>query len=423
MKIKIISPALLNRIVCLILLVIVYTFFGLKIPYTIYQYSYRGNMTLALLAAFVLLVINFSYNQVLTYNEYYNKRVLMYLGIMSVELLITFSNHSSAEMSLVSVNNILFLPVFYYAFSCYIDNKYDKLYELIRLITIVNIICIFVYAVQCFMYQYNGVIFLNISKRALYNGVQVLYFRNGRIRIIDSSDLILFSYLLSLIQVFSYKERQNCTLCIVNVIASLFSFFYIQQTRSIQLIAVALFMVIFLFYYHPNNKNGFLIKKITVFAGIVLILLLGGESFINRFSVSKSEGSYFARVGAIQYYSTMLGRSIFSGFGFLNENEGNISSLIHGPFNYYYPDDVGIIGTWVKYGLVVVVWYASIIVSTLKKSIASRKYKLIYATCFFFLLLTSITLSLLDNTRIVVFAMLLVLLKFISNAEVTERME
>jgi hypothetical protein len=166
-----------------------------------------------------------------------------------------------------------------------------------------------------------------------------------------------------------------------------------------------------------KKKNTF--KFIAVPFGLVIM--------VNLYSIAKSifnrSGSLYARTGSIRYYLSLLKSNFLFGLGAVIPAEGEkYYTYIKGEDGIYNYDDLGLFGSFVCYGIFVLLWYISLGIKMLKLlfSQLSKNYLAWGLVCMF--IISSLLQSYVDKQRIMCLLLTFVLLD-VSTYKLTSKIE
>lgn len=143
----------------------------------------------------------------------------------------------------------------------------------------------------------------------------------------------------------TWKFRYNFTekYDLIRLIVLIGSIIYVAQSRAIiiSLVVAAIILII-------TSLKGFEKKYVACIFGVFVLLLMINYGFIGRildsFSLEGAEaGSTDTRLQEINYYLSAFLQRPFTGLGIIKYGS-HAYSIVSGPFNQYYPEDIGIIG-------------------------------------------------------------------------------
>lgn len=345
----------------------------------------------------VILSILLFYNEHIKF-QFYNIAVLI-----SLVLMIIFSIIRSIYLFPLDVTLILKLYIqwfgilIYFPLSVYIYR--DKEFFL-KLFLIINLLFIAIISYQVFSYSKTSNLFLD--KQYFFDALtrtEKLNFRNDTLRITSASILVTVSLLISATEFF---KKNNQYFNLLNIICSFFYIYYVVQTRALTfLILIALIIYLFIKDYQNHSLKGYFIRLI-IFLGIVFIIVITKSYNLildtyNDVSDVNNQISSYARLGAVEYYKTVIINNPLFGNGIYIGDIGTASYyLARGAQGLFYYDDVGLIGNMAQFGFMSVV--VLIIYSYTNIIKCNKIYYLIPA---YILLSTLTTLSVINRIPII----------------------
>ncbi len=145
---------------------------------------------------------------------------------------------------------------------------------------------------------------------------------------------------------------------------------FVDQSR-IYLIATLISMLIM---YASLNSSKISSGR---FLGIIILILLASLVVIPKLQsivsslTDPSNGSNYARFGAISYYWSLMKSYWLTGLGIVIPDEySQYYTLIKGPNGIYNFDDIGLFGILAAFGVIILIWYLTLLIrnfSTAKK--------------------------------------------------------
>lgn len=280
---------------------------------------------------------------------------------------------------------LLFFPIWE------LHKRYDYMRKALKYLTIINIVACVLLLMQSILYASSQIVFMHIYEYEINGKVTI---RNGNIRITFLDTMLLFSLILSMDEI---GNRTETKLDIWNVILSLCTVYFVSQTRSAILIEFACLLICVI---KRNRKKS--LKNILVLVGLFFAILAGisyVESYIEAKYIIGSDIGISTRLHEIEYYSALFKNSPISGYGMIDPQQGDIEScieIVHGPSMRFSITDIGIIGQISRSGVLILIWYLWFVKYLFRKEHLKRH------TCMsVFILLTSITLIILDAARII----------------------
>lgn len=265
---------------------------------------------------------------------------------------------------------------------------------------------------QKYLYESNGTIIINSYFDYFCGGFVPL--RNNMIRV----SLRWFGNLMLIYNFYKfYVDNNKHRLLYLGVfILGIYDVFVIQQTRLYTL--CDLVCIFFIVLFKRNNKFEIFRKPILIIITIVFAFETGIIStFFDSFS---STGTYsnstLARNYAMIYYwEYFLSHPIF-GMGFTSSTY--YPTIVRGVAGTASMDDVGIIGQFARLGLFVIPIYIVLfirffkILRLMKKNNQYDNEFIWYCAFFLQLVITSLSLSMLDKQRIMLYPLSIALFEF-----------
>lgn len=326
---------------------------------------------------------------------------LLYSGLMTISAFLSYIKYGYLSITILGLVNVLYLFFLFATLRVFIEK--NSFTSLISIITIVNIVAVLLLLFQILMYSRNGYLFLNIW----WNGGSP-YIRNGMIRITECLGMILLSFGISL-SMLVYYNVNNKWLHLVNTFLSGL-YLMVCNTRMFTAIAIILIILAVVYGYHANSISSLILKTLIVLIGSFLALRYGTNLFDRINIIGTNEYSYVIRLETYKYYASLIPRCIFNGFYFMDFSNSPLLSTIHGNMGLFFPDDVGLLGEIIKYGLGIGIWYLVCVIFSIKQAIRFGKSYYICVTVATIFITTLATLGLLQPARmfILAFGMLII---------------
>ena len=193
-------------------------------------------------------------------------------------------------------------------------NSYRKINFFIKSMEIAGIITNILLIIQASIVNLGGKFFLHIY---MVESGYWYVFRNGLLRITENEVLYLIVYCLSIALIMRIKEQEH-TICkvisIINIVTTLINFLYVDQTRMIITIAIAI-LFISIFINNEKTKKMILIKFFIIIFISIAIGLMWNE-IIQIFHFSTTETSFVARIEGYKYFLNKGIENPFIGIGF-----------------------------------------------------------------------------------------------------------
>ena len=212
----------------------------------------------------------------------------------------------------------------------------------------------------------------------------------------------------------------------INFGLGLYCVIVIQQTRAYIISFIITVSIILL--QNALQKKRFIKSLILLCLGAAILISTNLLSDIigSLFSTTESYGAdQMVRVDAINYFIQYFLKNPIGGFGFADGN--TYASIVHGPLLRYWVNDIGLIGLLAQGGLLIIlpvfllfVWMIKTI-SKLKhvhRITEERKFMII---CIWYIISTSISLSIFDENRILVAALIIGIFGLYTNTTLSDR--
>jgi len=264
---------------------------------------------------------------------------------------------------------------------------------LLNIINAISLIWFFLIIIQRFVYQNSGVIFFSSTfEYGVRDGIRITLSIFGNL-----------SLILNFHQLWYVKRADRCKFSKLTVVLGFFSLIVIQQTRALTL-AICLSCLLMVLSDTRRDKHS-IARKWMVVALIVGILFF--TEILHEFFITFSENSDYGdtttvRIFAMEYYYSIFKRNPLFGFGFASV--ANYNSLIRGPYDSFFLNDVGFVGQLARLGLFIIpiyIWpiirFARITFMTFKSK-DRTEFSLLLALLAF-MIFTSISVIMIDPAR------------------------
>lgn len=152
-------------------------------------------------------------------------------------------------------------------------------------------------------------------------------------------------------------------------------------------------------------KKVSLSRFVAILAIILAIFLVAKPVVQNLLSVigDNTNGSYYARNDAINYYISVVPHYLFTGLGIsIPDQYSPLYFLVKGPLRIYNYDDIGLVGVYASMGIIMLIWYIYILAKNFIYSFAIKdtKVKGLCLSLSVAMLLLIGTMSYLDASRL-----------------------
>lgn len=346
---------------------------------------------------------------------HYLKAVLTFLLIVICNMLYCFIVYSNASLSSITYELPNYLQVLlYFPLSVYVQKNYDRF---IKLLNGFNIIGCAIVSVQAVVFNTTHKMFLYIFELEdadylrYLNHTSGVYFRNGNLRITYLSTIVSIAMVIAIIDVVVNHLKYRSS--VVSLILGFVYFFYVAQTRLYlvmfagEVVLAAVFLL---------NKKKFIRwifwMAVLVAVGIGIYFLSSEASISQMKQIARSlDASLYARVYSVTYFlSALLDNPIF-GLGCLVVEKGTpYYHVIHGRTGYANFTDVGLLGSVAEFGIPMLIWFIYFMAVLWPKGENNQEAHPSTVKGFFlFILMSCVTLSVLDGQRIVIVPFVLAL--------------
>lgn len=393
---KPISELFALGMITLILLVEYRFFFLIRIPDFIQRTMTYHNKLLIFILCFSWYLI-YGLNRK---KKIFSFLINVFIMLIFISMFYSFKKYDP-QIDEILVPAVAYLTIFlYFPLRKFLINNFSFF---VKVLTWFNIIASLILLLQYLVYSFSGNLFLSVYE--FYRSGEIAV-RNGNIRITYLGTIVSFSCILSIGIFFKYKgivnKRRIFHLC--NIALSLIYFQVVSQTRMYVVSTVA--TLILHFYYKLSNDTNKWLKRIVLIVGLVFIgFSVGLNDYISNFIEPLRDGSYiydgsyYARLDSVEFFSQVAMDKPFLGNGILSPNTGSLYySQIRGVRGQSFYTDVGLIGTAAQFGFFMVVWYVLLLLKIFKIRILTKDS--IINSLFLFILITSATLIVLDPQRI-----------------------
>ena len=299
----------------------------------------------------------------------------------------------------------------YFGISTYLLNG-EYAFNLLCIISEwITIILSVVLLLQLYIYNRTHIMFLNFVLGDWYTKYHIT--ANGRFYSVSEG----FVRVIILVSFFDILRTKNHTyrrkLSASAMIFGILNIIFVDQSR-VYLIQIIIAILIMYFIY--NNKLDTKNFIVTILILLVAIIILSFKlSSVMDTLTNSTDGSSYARIGAIAYYLSILDRYLFTGLGIVIPDEGTLQySFIKGANGIYNNDDIGVFGVLASMGIIIVIWYFLIIIKNFRLSfkIHDQSKRALALGLAIMMLLGLMTMSYLDKERIMSLTLTLTLIDY-----------
>lgn len=368
---------------------------------------------LVALNVFALLIIVLKHKTKIEKDKTFSKIIiwgLVYFVFLAIVSLFRYSDQTL--FSIFKSNLFLFIFLSFFIFKIVLQTKEDGVFLLRTLIAINVIICL-LSLLQVVLFP-NGFIFVN---QALSSST-----RNGNVRFTIARSYTPVVTLISLVCLLN--SRKHLFIHVSNIILSVATMVFVNQTRSVLLFC---FIAIMLFWALKEFK-----LQESIFKIVLLILVFSVAAFLLKdyYLNNILDSSIKIRIKAYDYYLEQFGKSPIIGYGIADQNviDSEYYVLVRGTDEYgqFYIEDVGVVGWIFQTGIIGFIFYFLIMLKTIlisKKLVSiDQKSSNIVLVVSMYYLLGSINLFAIQNIRMGLFVLFISYADFLYRTNVTQDM-
>lgn len=360
--------------------------------------------TLRILSLLVVSINFINPNIFLKSKGKFNVHIALFIVLCLVEIIISKVAYNQEMLDIVVTVLYCFSIVIYFIINYFW--KVEMLDYLKKIFIYISLVLSIILIAQMILYENFSLKFLNIN---FENRL-----RFGEVRIEVGAYLICIGSIIAFSEIISNKCK-NKKIYIITFCLDLIYIVYVSKTRG-YLVALLIPTMSMLFISMRGITRKFKFTIIIIFTSILFMNLPIMEKY--KALEKNDEGSTWVRKKAIEFYIEQIKEKPLFGMGIINVTDSNDDnySLIRGPYNKFYREDIGIIGFTNGFGIIGLALYISIIYRVFKIIIYNFKSKIIYDNLykfglFVFLCITTPTLICLDPERIYYLAFILILIE------------
>jgi len=322
----------------------------------------------------------------------FSKFVILFMILYFIDLIVSCYTYHQGFMSVLHSSEYNLLILSYFIFSWYLK-KTKKFFQFKYVFVVFSLILSSLFDIQYILYSKN-IIFLNIPLNVRFETLRI----NSTTIIPNLGVIIAFTNLLN-----SRTKGFAKLICFANVVIGFIYIVFVGKVRIALLIEIICLLVFVILKY---RKKLIKLTYVLLFLGVVVIIF-SSSSIINQYSssVNSDDTSYTIRQDEISYYLKQANENPIMGIGIIVPTEGDETFyILRGIQGIYYANDVGIFGVLQTFGLCGLLWYLMLLVKMLSmifKITRLRKFDeyLEFVPIFIYILLTSVTLIILDDQR------------------------
>lgn len=323
----------------------------------------------------------------------YGRFVVIFILFILIQYCYTFFSYGQ-DFSVFSPTKIYYLSVMIYFGYNRAFIRRNNFEFFINAMAVFSIVMCLLLLCQRVYYIATGELFLyNDAVRA---GTFVYEIRNFGLRFNAGSGMITFitcfftAYLTK-------KNDEKGIFPVIYKIAAILGYIVCLVIFQSRVSIVVLFIVLFFNIWNMEFKN-IRIKALFITFVVVLALcfLATNSSVVQKIiGISSSEGSFWARTGALQYFiKKFLDNPVF-GIGLVASATPALDELVHGTEGFFYYSDMGMIGNLAELGIFVLIWFVAFLVKLVMQGREYNDYRkmILYNMALTMGLLTFTTLS------------------------------
>ena len=323
----------------------------------------RANITKSIIFTLLLLALLFDHQEK---SKFVNRILFVELAMMCVAFCISTIDYVSSARELLNYSFLVgAIPIY----SLLASNKW-KLKDLLNQIVIVSVIS---YLIRLYISLYERIGGRVIFPDIALESARVNWYRNGFLRINPPCfGIIIIPITLYLI--FTEKSKKKQMLYAMVILLAVVYSYLIHEARSV--FAYNLIEIVFiLLYRHKASKKQIILM--TVFAMSVVLLVNSNffSAFIRTFNVAYGAEAYStkSRILSLKYYYNAWANRFVTGLGLLPEQVHYVSintsvGEITGGLG-----DLGIFYTFVRFGILGIVYYIMFFYRGIKSAMENRK--------------------------------------------------
>ena len=286
---------------------------------------------------------------------------------------------------------------------CYIFYTDGAIYRFIDTIMYITLFAMVLLAVQSFVFNTNGTIFLE-GYFQISPGLK----RDGFLRM----SITALGPLVTIYAAYrALTSQYNRIRFFLIFLFGVYSTVFVSRTRMLIIIVILCGLIM----YIRETKNTTRGNKVIIFLGLVCVALCFTpqlNAFFDTFSTSNAEtgSNTLIRFEAIAYYMSHILEHPLTGQGFINAaNSDSLYTLLRGSGGHFYYDDIGCIGTASRFGIPGFIFQFALIpyfVKIIRSAQGMCEQTLLIGLLAYYVI-SMISLSMFDTQRIIVLAIIL----------------
>ena len=325
---------------------------------------------------------------------------IRYPGIEAKEVIVPFFSY--------------LLLLLYFPLSDYLDTE-EGMRRFIFTLQIICIVACAVMVLQAFIYNSRHKLFLSIYEIKQNGGIpsnKSNTLRDGHLRITYLTTGASIAMVISLVNLIALRTKSLLDIGCIGV--SGVYFLYVARTRM-YLAIFALIAVYIYFFINTRKKN----KRFAILFGAVMVVIIFFAAdipgMVSEFveplltGTYKDDGSYYARIAALLFFGESIVTHPLMGLGVVKTGAESIyAEALRGPDKLAYFTDVGVFGGTAEFGLPFLIIFIYVLrKSFLKSSDAHVKNYAYSKSLWWFIIFSSLTLSVFDPQRVIAYAIAL----------------
>lgn len=294
----------------------------------------------------------------------FGKLVIAFLSINIISFIWIVLWYKTIDMTAFTALGYASLSLVYFPLI-----KMKEKHDLYRLMVTINIIAVTIILVQVFFYNKTGQLIINsvdVQKLGMRHGLRITYY----------DFMIMITLLISMTRLSEKNSglyRLNCILSVVYIV-------YVSQTRYWEVLVLALLIVIAVLPIISDLSQRKINIIYILIAPVVIIatFLVARKLFVSLIAPLldgsyKGNGSYFARLGEIDFFTDIIKSHPLFGTGNLTATStSDLWYILHGPQGIYYTQDIGLYGDIARLGLGILLLFVLILKKIFNKIYLNR---------------------------------------------------
>lgn len=331
-----------------------------------------GQQTLSAVFAIIL----FSFMVLIQHKlrvDQYSKWILGLFLFIAIEFLYSVFHYENESLMTMLKDNLYFFVLFIYFVVDYWISSKEKFEIFITLITWICLITNILLISNAFIYNLSGNFILQIGGINYGDTIKILYRSNG-IRIYNvNQGLIFIVAIISAGYVFGDKGKQRRFIHLLNILTTLFSLYYIEQSRMALLIISIAIMAVLLLSNNSNRQKKYILILMVLALGIVfgIDIITGTATSIWDSLTNSSDKTSLYRFQEMTYYWQCALKQPFFGLGFVSPS-GNNASIVSGYAGNWSYTDIGLIGIMGKMGITGAIFYLFMLFKLMKAALTIK---------------------------------------------------